>query len=229
MGELLERVKLNNLIYGNGIAENYKNNSLYFYEKYSKSDKFATSIRIGEVRKGEFYFFHYADDSNWMKYSPVFVTDFKKFGNKIIILALNFNFIPLELRIFIFDKFMTDKNFQDDVPLVVDYEGMYNELKKWGFEYSICEYNTKQVVSTHRIKTEVVPRFLYSGHPINIYDPNKLYSIWEVKIKNQSSRDSEIMRANIKDFYDISNEINESYQQLRGHIERLRKSLEKWG
>jgi hypothetical protein len=31
MGELLERVKLSNLVNGDGIADAYKNNSLYLY------------------------------------------------------------------------------------------------------------------------------------------------------------------------------------------------------
>ena len=41
MGELLERVKLNLLVYGNGIEENFRTNSAFFADKYSKSDKIA--------------------------------------------------------------------------------------------------------------------------------------------------------------------------------------------
>ena len=64
MGELLERVKLNNLVYGNGIVENYKNNSLYFYNKFSKSDDEVTSMNVGQMQLGGFYHLHYMDDSN---------------------------------------------------------------------------------------------------------------------------------------------------------------------
>ena len=94
MSDLLEKFKLNSLVYGNGLADNYKNNSLYFYEKYSKSDSEVTSIRPGQMQMGGFYFIHYLDDSKWMSYSPIFTVDFRKFGDMIVILAINFNFIP---------------------------------------------------------------------------------------------------------------------------------------
>ena len=93
MGELIERVKLSNLVHGNGIIENFKNNSLFFYEAYSKSDKLVMNIPRGKIQLGGFYFLHYLDNSNWMQYSPIFTVDVKKFGNLIILLAINFNFI----------------------------------------------------------------------------------------------------------------------------------------
>ena len=85
MGELIERVKLSLLAYGDGIPDNFKNNSLFFYEKYQKSGQDVLSINIGEINPGGFYFFTYLDDSNWMKFSPVFVADYKKLNNQIVI------------------------------------------------------------------------------------------------------------------------------------------------
>src|SRR6476620_869165 len=107
MAELLERVNLNLLTNGNGIPDNFKNNSLFFYEKYNQSSKDVQSISVKDIYPGGFYFFHYMDDSNWMKYSPVFVADYKKFDDKLIIMAINFNFIPIEVRVMLFDKFIT--------------------------------------------------------------------------------------------------------------------------
>ena len=111
MGELLENVKLNNLVYGSGITENYKNNSYFFYEKFSKSDNEVKSISVGQMQLGGFYHLHYMDDSNWMKYSPIFTVDFKKFENVIVVYGVNFNFIPLEVRVSIFDKFIKKEDF----------------------------------------------------------------------------------------------------------------------
>ena len=102
MSELLERVKLSNIIYGKDIPDVFKQNSLFFYEKYRNSDKEVLCITSGNMKLGYFYHLHYKDDSNWMKYSPIFVVDFKKFDNQIIIIAINFNFIPLEIRTTIF-------------------------------------------------------------------------------------------------------------------------------
>ena len=229
MAELLERVKLNLLVYGNGIVDNYKNNSAYFYNKFSKSDEEVLSIPVGQMQIGGFYHLHYLDGSNWMKYSPVFTVDFKKFGNLIIIIGLNFNFIPLEVRVSIFDKFIKEDDFENDRLLSVDFNGIYNELKKYGFEYALVEYNARQIKLAHKIKLESVPRFLYSGHPKNKYDPNKLYSIWSAKVEGRGQRDAEMSKALISDFYKASDEILENYSMLKGHIDRLKKSLDKYG
>ena len=82
MAELLERVKLNLLVNGDGIVENFKNNSLFFYEKYNQSSPDVEAISITNIYPGGFYFFHYLDDSNWMKYSPV-----------VAIIAINLFFV----------------------------------------------------------------------------------------------------------------------------------------
>ena len=59
MGALEERVRLNLLVYGNGIEDNFKNNSLFFAEKYSKSDKLVTAMDTVNMKTGGFYFLHY--------------------------------------------------------------------------------------------------------------------------------------------------------------------------
>lgn len=229
MGELIERIKLNALVYGDGVIENFKNNSLYFYDKYSKSDEEVKSIPVGSMQLGGFYHLHYMDDSNWMKYSPIFTVDFKKFENLIIIIGLNMNFIPIEVRASIFDKFIKVDDFNKDSLLSVDFNGVYNELMRYGFEYSLVEYNASQIKLVHKINMNSVPRFLYSGHPKNKYDPKKLYEIWSTKIKDKSKRDAEISSMLIKDFYTASDEIMDNYKLLKGHIERVRKSFEKYG
>ena len=134
MAELMDRAKLSLLVNGNGLVENFKNNSIWFYEKYQKSSEEVKNQTVKDIYPGGFYFFHYQDDSNWMKWSPVFVTDFKKFSNKIIIFAVNFNFIPLEIRVMIFDKFIKPEDFEKNNFLKVNFDGMYNELRSLGFE-----------------------------------------------------------------------------------------------
>lgn len=229
MGELLERVRLNNLVYGDGVAENFKNNSIYFYNKYSKSDSDVTSIPVGSMQVGRFYHLHYLDDSNWMKYSPIFTVDVKKFENLIVLMAINFNFLPVEIRLSIFDKFMNEDNFENDKLLTVSFAGVYNELRRYGFEYAIVEYNLKQIQLSHKINMRVVPRFLGSAHPINKYDPKKLYEIWSTKISKREERDAEMSRLLISDFVKSSDEIAENYKMMKDHINRVKRSIEKYG
>ncbi len=223
MGYLVD----NNEVKGS-VFEYFKNNSLYFYNMYSSSDDLITNINIGKISKGGFYFIHYKDDSNWMRYSPVFIVDFKKFNNIIMIMGINFNFIPIEIRESIFDKFITEKDVIEDRDLFVDYEGVYNELRKYGFEYSIVEYNINQIVSVHRIHMSILYRFLYSQHPKNKYDPNKLYSIWYVKIKDRDTRHEEMKRLLLDDVMDMSKEVSTEFNVLKDHIKRLQKSFDKY-
>jgi hypothetical protein len=229
MSPLEGRVRLSLLVYGNGIEDNFRNNSFFFAEKYSKSDEQVTAKRTADIQTGGFYFFHYLDDSNWMKYSPVFVVEQKNFGNQIILFAVNLNFIPLQIRALIFDQYIAEDYFENDTFLKVDYVGMYKELVKFGFEYALMEYNVIQIKKVHKIHMEILPRFFFSQHPKATYDPKKLMDIWHKKLETKSARNQEMMKSMVDEFYDINNEISEKYKVMKGHIERIQKSLKKYG
>lgn len=229
MGALSERIKLSLLVHGNGIVENFKNNSYDLYQMYQKSSDDVRNVRTEEIKQGGFYFLHYYDKSNWMKWSPVFVADYKKFDNKIVIFAINLNFVPLEIRAGIFDKFITDEDFERDRLLKVDMKGAYTELLKVGFEYALMEFNAIQVVTAHKISMNILPRFINSGHPQNKYDPKKLIEIWEAKLDKREQRHKEMMAASIDDFYKASDEILEKYSELKDHILRIRRNAIQFG
>jgi len=229
MGILLDKIDEVNLKFGNDIPTIYKNNSVYIYEKLKNSDDEVSQIPFSSIQPGRFYFFNYLDDSNWMKYSFVFLIDFKKFRNLIILRAVNFNFIPLEIRTIVFDKFFSEINFEKNLPLDVNFNDVYSVLKRAGFEYSICEYNLSQMKLCYIISMNVLPRFIYSGYPVNKYDPLKLYSIWSSKLKNQEKRDNQISKSLISDFYDLKEGIDDNYNSLKGHITRIQNSLKKYG
>ncbi len=229
MGILSEKVKLALLVNGNGVPDNFKNNSLWFYERYLKSTPEVLNVKVQDIFPGGFYFFHYKDDSNWLKWAPVFVADFKKFSNKIIVFALNLNMLPLEVRVLIFDKFITEADFEKNNFLKVDYVGMYNELRTLGFEYALMEFDALRLELVHRIHLDVLPRFLYHQHPKNVYDPKKLNEIWFAKIGARDQRHKEMMMSSIDDFYNFETEISEKYDVLRNKIMRIRNNAIKYG
>lgn len=235
MGELYERLKLNKLVKGNDIPSFFKENSLNFYQKYLQTDDYVKITPIKNIIKGQFYFFHYRDDSNWIKWSPVFVADVKVYGPQIILLCVNFNFLPLEVRVAIFDQYLTEADFdkcerlQGKHFIKVKYEPMYNELKRLRLEYSLIEYNAVQIVKAHRIHFSVLPEFLYSQHPKNKYDPIKLIQIWKKKAETSHERDSEMSQLTIDDLYDFNKDFTTKFNLLEGHIKRIRNSVEKYG
>ena len=128
-----------------------------------------------------------------------------------------------------FQEFFSEKDFDEDKALPTEFTSTYNELLRYGFEYAIMEYNVAQMNFVHRINMKKVSQFLYAGHPINKYDPRKLYDIWKVKIKTKYQRNQEMSQALISDFFDISNEISDKYEVLEKHIKRLQTSLSKYG
>ena len=91
------------------------------------------------------------------------------------------------------------------------------------------EFNAAQVKMVHKISLEMLPRFLYSQHPNAIYDPKKLMGIWNKKIETKAERNQEMMKSMIDEFYDINNDISEKYKVMKGHIQRIQKSLKKYG
>jgi len=229
MAALEERVKLNRLVYGTDLVDYYRNNTLFMYDKYSKSEPDCEAISKEDIREGGFYFLYYMDDSNWMRYSPIFCCDWRKFSNMIIVLGVNFNFIPLELRSRVFDKFISEKNFEENSFIEVNFKGMYSELLRYGFEYAIQEYNVAQIKQIHRISLELLPRFLYSSHPKNTYDPKKLIEIWTTKLETKEKRHQEITKSLLDEFYEVNTDMTEKYDALKGHIDRLQASMEKYG
>jgi hypothetical protein len=235
MGSLSDRVKLNMMVHGGNIPEFFKLNTLFFFEKYKTSDNFVEITKIENIRDGGFYFIEYKDNSNWMQFAPVFITSTPrkdprlKLSNKIALRGVNFNFIPLQLRERIFDKFIKEIDFEKNSFLPVTNEGMEKELKKVALEYSIVLFDASLIVRVHRIHLEMLPRFLYSQHPKNKYDPNKLAQIWETKLKTREERDSEMMKASLSDFFDVRNEIDEKYKVLKNHIGRIRSNQIKYG
>ena len=225
MGLLDDKVKLSLLVNGNGLADNYKNNALYLMDKVTKTDDEYQAINVSDIDTGSFYFIQYKDKSTWMQWSPVFIVNWKKFDNRIILFGVNLNFIPIELRISIFDPYFAEEFFEKDTFLKVDYNGMYNELLKWGFEYSLIEYNAIQVKMVHKINMDNVPRFLVSGHPLTKYNPDKLIQIWSKKIETREKRHNEMMTALVSDFYNLNKEIDSKYSALKKHILRIQNSL----
>jgi hypothetical protein len=75
----------------------------------------------------------------------------------------------------------------------------------------------------------MLPRFFYAQHPNAIYDPKKLMEIWNKKIETRSQRNKEMMKSMISEFYDINKDISEKYKVMKGHINRIQKSLKKYG
>lgn len=222
MGYLIEKTDLNN---GDGLAENFKKNSIELVGMYSKSSDDVQNVRIANIKSGGFYHLTCVNESNWMRNSPVFIVDYRKVADKIIFFGVNLNFIPLEVRILFFDKFISEKDYEKNNFIKATFDGVYSELRSIGFEYALMEFDASKIIFAHKISMYILPKFLISAHPTNKYDPKKLFSIWQSKIEKQAERDSDMKKVLLDDLYDVRKEINEKYDSLKNHIMRLRRNL----
>lgn len=225
MGYLTEKTALKLLVNGNGLVENFQKNSIELVNMYSKTSPDVQVVRIQNIKSGGFYHLTCLNESNWMRNAPVFIVDYRKVSGKIIFFGVNLNFIPLEIRVLFFDKFISEKDFEKNNFIKATFDGVYNELKSIGFEYALMEFDASKIVFAHKISMYMLPKFLISAHPTNKYDPRKLYSIWKTKIETSKQRDQEMQQVMLEDFFNVQKDINDKYVALKDHIMRVRRNL----
>lgn len=207
------------------IPDFYKNNTILFLNKFKNPDDKCNIVPISDIFIGGVYFILYLDDSNWMKYSPVFVVEYKM---RKMIFGVNFNFLPLEIREAFFDKILI--NLTDNQQMLnISLELVYKQLIRFGFEYSIVEYDISRIKAVYHIDISMLSNFIYSGHPKNKYDPNKLYSIWEKKLSTKEARHKEMTQTVLSDFYEVKKDLLDEMSVLKEHFNRFKRNQDKYG
>jgi hypothetical protein len=91
------------------------------------------------------------------------------------------------------------------------------------------EYEIGRIANVYEINYDEFPTWLYSQHPKNIYDPLKLYQIWESKLKNRPERHKEMIGKLVEDFYNVTDELIDNSTALKGHFQRLQRNQDKFG
>lgn len=217
----------------NGVPTFFKENCMTYYNLYKSPDMdIVKPSPISNMYNGGIYFIYYKDESNWMKLSPILCADIR---DKRIIFGINLNFLPLEIRMDLFDGIVSnleDNNNQSNgmTPFhFLNFETAYKLLLRRGFEYAIVEYDMSRIVQVFEIKYENLPTWIYSQHPKNIYDPIKLYQIWSVKLKDRPERHKDLINKLVEDFYNVTDELIDNSTALKGHFKRLQRNQEKFG
>ena len=216
-----------------GIPNFFKENSLFYYNLYNEPDNSTVKpIPVSYMVNGGIYFLFYKDESNWMQLSPVLCIDIR---DKRIAFGINMNFLPLEIRLDLFDDMILDLSNNNKQPKgmspfnFISFEKGYKRLLRRGFEYAIVEYDLSRIVRVYEINYDNLSTWLYSQHPKNIYDPNKLYQIWASKLKNRPERHNELITKLVEDFYNVTDELIDNSTALKGHFQRLQRNHEKFG
>ena len=232
MGHLNELVKLNVLVRGTDELDAYIKNTKYFTSRYQtqSSDKDILNVVRSKIVPGQFYFFEYLHDSNWFRYSPVFVIDYKVSNGLTILRCINMNFLPLKFRVALFDPYLREHDFENyNFVLKTKYDVVEKELLKFRYNFALKMYNVGQIIRAYRISINFLPIFLYSGHVDAKYDPGQLKQIWDSQNKVAEQREKEMMSATMDDYTDLTKDISGKFDVLKNDVMTFRNSLRKYG
>lgn len=197
-------------------------------------------INASQIEKGKFYFMFYdlsGKSSKMEQYNPIFVIDWTNIDNKKYLFGVNINFLPVAIRVVIFNQiFNSDLKKFDNVNVKVDKQDpiesmsfgkVYKLLKSIGFEWSIRKFDGSKINKTYCIDMNSLKEFItMSTARITGVDDGKLLDIWKSKISKQEQREVELIKELLGDYKEMEKELNKSIQTISDKEEQLYKSVE---
>ena len=219
----------------------YQNNSElvlgYFRDK--DSTKFELS-NFSDVQQGKMYFILYDLDgksSKMEKYNPLFVVDFGFFDNTKWIFALNINFIPVAIRVIVFNQiFNASLDMFDDIdksPIKqepvdnITFGVVYKMLKSLGFEWAIRKFDYKKVNQIYSIDLNIAYRFVtMSTAKLTGVDDGKLIDIWKKKLATRKEREKKMIGEILGDYKKMQEELKKNSLSLSEKENELYKSVQ---
>lgn len=220
---------------------NYTVNSINWLKtSLNKPNNKFMGIDPGKMKIGSFYFMRYDlqkinKSTKMEQFVPFMLVDYKPSIDKKVFWILNLNFFPTNIKLAFFSSFLDkftnileDNEKKKDVlqesPIPnINYKNMWNELIKFGFEYSVREIrieliNQLFVVSTDNLKyLTTMNTQLLTG-----VDDGKLNQIWITKLKNEPFQDRvEELRTIKNNYYAILEELDSKFKNLNKELDGL--------
>ncbi len=224
---------LGNTMYG----KNSEDFLTWFREK--EYDK-VMPINPASIDRGKLYFILYdlaGKSSKMEKYNPTFVIDWATIDRKRYLFVVNFNFIPIAVRVMVFNTiFNTDlKKFDDLDPSPdkqeaisgITFGKVYKLLKSVGFEWAIRKFEAAKLNKTYVINFDKAKEFItMSTARLTGVDDAKLLEIWKKKITQQDAREAKLIKELLGDYKSMEKELGKSMTDITAQEETLYQSLE---
>ena len=209
------------------------------YFRNKDQTKFELS-NFSDVQQGKLYFILYDLDgksSKMEKYNPLFVVDFGFFDNTKWIFALNINFLPVAIRVLVFNQiFNASLTLFDDLdksPIKqepvdnVTFGVIYKMLKSLGFEWAIRKFDYKKVNQIYSIDLSIASKFItMSTVKLTGVDDGKLIDIWKKKLLSQKDREKKMIAEILGDYKKMANELTKNSQSLTDKENEMYKSVQ---
>lgn len=231
---------IENLLYLRKKIPNYPTESTkWLISKVKNSDKKFMRVSPNNFKIGGFYFMTY--DSRGINKSskleqlvPMLLVDYNPLVDSKVLWIMNLNFIPLNIKEAFFTKFLqnydnildnnsTKKSLLEESVLPnINYENMWNQLIKFGIDYSIREIRIELLQDLYYVSTDYLHLLTTQNtQMLTGVDEKKLNDIWITKLKNESLGeriDEKMVKA---DYEKIIKELQETFKFLDRKLKEL--------
>lgn len=200
-------------------------------------NKTFVKVNPNYLRIGAFYFMKYDmrkinKSSKMEQFVPFMMVDYKPLIDSRVLYGINFNFLTTTKKEAFFLKYLERyeklleknkelDNWLQEEPLPdVNYERMYNELLKYGFDYAIREFRVELIDEIYGISTNHLDKMIsLDTQMMTGVDEAKLNDIWITKLKNEGIRDR------LDELYNIKSNYEELIKDLKEKFKFLDKKL----
>lgn len=192
------------------------------------------------IKLGSFYFIELSDENKSTKIeklSVAFPIEYKPKISEYVFQAINFNFLPSNVRELIFLNLLenyqnnldinTDKKLKEEIPIVpnTSYQNIVNFISKYGLEYttSIRYYDLRLIKKIHYISSKNIEKLLMVDmKPISGMDDLGILKVLSGKIQNEGLEGYQNDIYNIKSNYEnILNELTDKFKNMLNEINKL--------
>ena len=231
---------IENLIYLRKKVPNYpKESTKWLLSKVRNNDKKFIKISPKNFKVGSFYFMTYDlkainKSSKLEQLVPFLLVDYNPTIDKKVFWIMNFNFIPLNIKEAFFTKFLPNfqktldnnsikKSVMEETTLPnIGYETMWNQLIKFGIDYSLREIRIELIHELYYISTDNLHLLTTQNtQGLTGVDEGKLSEIWITKLKNESLGERVDEKKIKSDYESILKELQDTFKYLDQKLKDL--------
>ncbi len=229
-----------NILYLRKKVPNYPTESTkWLLTKVRNNDKKFMKVPLSNFKVGSFYFMSYDlsainKSSKMEQLVPFLLVDYNPAIDSKVLWIMNLNFIPLNIKEAFFTKFLdnfnntltnnsTKKSVAEELSLpTINYDKMWDELIKFGIDYSLREIRVELIQELYSISTDSLYLLTTQNtQSLTGVDEKKLGEIWMTKLKNESLEERFDEKKAKADYEQIVKELQETFKYLDKKLKEL--------
>lgn len=168
-------------------------------------------IQYNQMKIGKFYQLVYDTDTKnkMINYSPIYTINSLKTNVGVVVRAISLNFLPLKVRQEFFINLLKDasklierENKYDsvkEIPLSIEYNKIYNNLKNINYEQSIREFVISKIKMCYEVSQSSIAEFIcHDSRSYTGVGEKEIEKIQLSKLHKQKEREREMLQRYMK-------------------------------